>query len=122
MDSYLRSRKVRLLSALLTLAIVIGVIPIKKIKADSGSTTENDLQITYKTVSAWGNMTQSEVTVENKDKSIVILPADNVIMSVGYHSTPLLEASKTVHLLGDCKKVGNVRSAIWGAWEIAMKI
>ena len=68
------------------------------------------------------NITDKEVTVENKDKSIVKLPADNVIMSVGYHPVPLLEESKTVHLLGDCRKVGNVRSAIWGAWDIAMKI
>ena len=68
------------------------------------------------------NITDKEVVVENKDKSIVKLPADNVIMSVGYHPTPLLEESKTVHLLGDCRKVGNVRSAIWGAWDIAMKI
>ena len=50
------------------------------------------------------------------------LPADSVIMSVGYHPIPLLQEAKNVHLLGDCKKVGNIRSAIWGAWDIAMKI
>ena len=43
-------------------------------------------------------------------------------MSVGYHPMPLKEASEHVHLLGDCSKVGNVRSVIWGAWDIAMKI
>ena len=65
---------------------------------------------------------EKEVEVSLKDGRIVKLPADSVIMSVGYHSVPLLETAKNVHLLGDCKKVGNVRSAIWGAWDIAMKI
>ena len=65
---------------------------------------------------------EGEVIVECKDKSQVRLPADSVIMSVGYHPTPLMEKGKHIHLLGDCKKVGNVRSAIWGAWDIAMKL
>ena len=64
----------------------------------------------------------NEVLIEDKDKNPVTLPADSVIMSVGYHPTPLAEEGKHVHLLGDCRKVGNVRSAIWGAWDIAMKI
>ena len=65
---------------------------------------------------------ENEVTVATKDQGTVTLPADNVIMSVGYHPVPLLPKGKNVHLLGDCNKVGNVRSAIWGAWDIAMKI
>ncbi|MBQ9320921.1 MAG: FAD-dependent oxidoreductase [Eubacterium sp.] len=68
------------------------------------------------------NISDTEVQVECQDKSIVNLPADSVIMSVGYHPVPLMEEDKHVHLLGDCKKVGNVRSAIWGAWDIAMKL
>ncbi len=65
---------------------------------------------------------EDKVKVSLSDGSIVDLPADNVIMSVGYHATPIMEAAKNVHLLGDCKKVGNVRTAFWGAWDIAMKI
>jgi 2-enoate reductase len=61
-----------------------------------------------------------DVTLHNG--TIKTLPADSVIMSVGYHPVPLLKADKHVHLLGDCREVGNVRSAIWGAWDIAMKI
>ena len=59
------------------------------------------------------------ITGDGRNKT---LPADSVIMSVGYHATPLIQPAKNVHLLGDCKKVGNVRSAVWGAWDIAMKI
>ena len=62
------------------------------------------------------------IVIEDQDKNPVQLPADSVIMSVGYHPVPLLQEGKHIHLLGDCRKVGNVRSAIWGAWDIAMKI
>ena len=65
---------------------------------------------------------EKTVEITLKDGTTKVLPADNVIMSVGYHPIPLLQEAKNVHLLGDCKKVGNVRSAIWGAWDIAMKI
>ena len=65
---------------------------------------------------------KDHVDVNLKDGSTVTLKADNVILSVGYHPTPLMKASKNVHLLGDCSQVGNVRSAIWGAWSIAMKL
>ena len=68
------------------------------------------------------NISETEVSVQTKDEGIVTLPADNVIMSVGYHPMPLKEASEHVNLLGDCSKVGNARSVIWGAWDIAMKI
>lgn len=50
------------------------------------------------------------------------IPADTVILSIGYKPTPLVEESKNVHLVGDCLKVGNLRSAIWRAYEVAMKI
>lgn len=65
MESENRSRRVRLISVILTLAIIIGVFPIKHVKADTGSITENDLTVTYHTVSAWGGFTQAEVTIEN---------------------------------------------------------
>ncbi|WP_026653906.1 FAD-dependent oxidoreductase [Butyrivibrio proteoclasticus] len=65
---------------------------------------------------------EDSVTIYTKSGTVKELKADGVIMSVGYHATPLLKASKNVYLLGDCKKVGNVKSAIWGAWDIAMKI
>lgn len=64
-----RSRRVRLISVILTLALVIGLFPLKPVKADNGDITENDLKVTYHTVSAWGEYTQVEVTVENKGGS-----------------------------------------------------
>ena len=48
--------------------------------------------------------------------------ADSVILSVGYRPTPLAEKSKHVHVIGDAAKVGNLRTVIWGAWDVAMKL
>ena len=62
------------------------------------------------------------VTVKGKDGNTFDLKADNVIVSVGYVPTPLTEKSSHVHLIGDCDKVGNLRTAIWRAWDVAMKI
>ncbi len=48
---------------------------------------------------------------------------DNVIVSVGYHPTPMVQTeSKNIHFVGDCHKVGNLRTVIWRAWDVAMKI
>lgn len=56
---------------------------------------------------------------ENKDFEI---KCDSVISSVGYISTPLVEKGGNVYLVGDCLQVGNLRSVIWRAYEVAMKI
>ena len=47
---------------------------------------------------------------------------DSVILSVGYNPAPVAERSKHVHVIGDADKVGNLRSVIWGAWDVAMKL
>ncbi len=50
------------------------------------------------------------------------IDADSVILSTGYKSSPLAEKSKHVHIVGDADKVGNLRTVIWGAWDVAMKL
>ena len=62
------------------------------------------------------------VTVKDKDGKTFEIPADSVIMSVGYVPTPLAPKSKHVHVIGDAAKVGNLRTVIWGAWDVAMKL
>ena len=57
-----------------------------------------------------------------KDGTDIILACDSVISSAGYIPTPLVKESRQVHLVGDCKKIGNLRSVIWKAYEIAMSI
>ncbi len=62
------------------------------------------------------------VTVQNKEGQQFKIHADNVILCTGYKSAPAAEKAKNIHLVGDCAKVGNLRSVIWGAWDVAMKI
>jgi 2-enoate reductase len=62
-----------------------------------------------------------EIVVSTKDGELTI-PCDSVISSAGYMSAPLGGKAKNVYYVGDCKKVGNLRTVIWGAYETAMKI
>lgn len=66
--------------------------------------------------------------VEVKDDGVVVkdksgkefeIKADSVILAIGYKPNPL---SGSKLLVGDCKSVGNLRSVIWGAWDVAMRI
>ncbi len=62
------------------------------------------------------------VTIATKDGKTKNIKADSVILSVGYKSAPIAEKSKHVHIVGDASKVGNLRTVIWGAWDVAMKL
>ncbi len=62
------------------------------------------------------------VMVTDKEGNTFKIDADNVIMSVGYNPTPIAEKAKHVHIIGDANKVGNLRTVIWGAWDVAMKL
>ena len=60
------------------------------------------------------------VTLTDKEGKTFDIPADSVIFSVGYKPAPL--ATKGVHVIGDAKQVGNLRTVIWQAWDICMKL
>jgi len=62
-----------------------------------------------------------EIICNQKGKEIKI-KADSVISSLGYVSDPLVQEGGKVKLVGDCKSVGNLRTVIWRAYEVAMKI
>ena len=64
----------------------------------------------------------STVTLKDKDGNVFDVEKDDVILSVGYNPAPLAEKSKHVHVIGDADKVGNLRSVIWGAWSVCMKL
>ena len=68
------------------------------------------------------SINDGSVTVKGKDGNTFEIPCDDVIMSVGYNPAPAFEASRHVHVIGDAAKVGNLRTVIWGAWDVAMKL
>ena len=65
---------------------------------------------------------EGKVTVKGKDGKTFDIESDSVVVSVGYVPTPVAPRAKHVHIIGDAAKVGNLRTVIWGAWDIAMKI
>lgn len=67
-------------------------------------------------------ITDTGVTVAAKDGTEFSIPADSVILSVGYRPAPLASKAKHVHIVGDAGKIGNLRTVIWGAWDVCMKL
>jgi len=63
-----------------------------------------------------------EIVCKGPDGKDLTIACDSVISSAGYIPSPLAKESKNVHLVGDCKQVGNLRSVIWRAYEVAMSI
>ena len=57
-----------------------------------------------------------------KEGKEIFIPCGSVISSVGYVPSPIGEEKGKVRHIGDCKKVGNLRTVIWQAYETAMKI
>jgi 2-enoate reductase len=62
------------------------------------------------------------VTVTARNGRVFKISTDSVILSTGYKSAPIVPKGHRVHLVGDCSKVGNLRSVIWQAWDVAMKL
>ena len=59
------------------------------------------------------------VICTDKAGNDITIECDSVISCAGYIPAPL--AAKG-HLVGDCKSVGNLRTVVWNAYEVAMKI
>jgi len=62
------------------------------------------------------------VMVKGKNGKIFKIDGDSVIMSIGYNPAPIAKKSGHIHVIGDAEKVGNLRTVIWGAWNICMKL
>jgi 2-enoate reductase len=62
------------------------------------------------------------VVVVDKEGTETFIKASAVISSIGYTPSPVSKKGRHVHLVGDCFGVGNLRTVIWRAWDVAMKI
>ena len=62
------------------------------------------------------------VTVTDKEGKSFDIPGDSVILSTGYRPNPLAAKGKHIHVIGDASKVGNLRTVIWQAWDVCMKL
>lgn len=62
------------------------------------------------------------VVIMSKDGTKQEVKADDVILSIGYNPAPVAKAGKHVHIIGDAYAVGNLRTVIWRAWDVATKL
>ena len=62
------------------------------------------------------------VVVKDKEGKTFEIETDSVILSVGYNPAPVAEKAAHVHVIGDAAAVGNLRTVIWGAWDVCMKL
>ena len=81
----------------------------------------------YKNVPVYLESTITEigdgyVIVRHKDGSTEKVECDNVVNGIGFVPTPVGEKARNVHRVGDCVAIGNLRTAIWRAWDVCMKI
>lgn len=62
------------------------------------------------------------VVVRHADGKVEKIKTDSVILSIGYNPAPLAAKGKNIHVVGDACKVGNLKTVIWQAWDIAKKL
>ena len=72
-------------------------------------------------------VTEDTITYEQNGVEHVITDADTLVFANGYHVDPAVEdmlkaANVHYHLIGDGEKVGNLRDAITGAYEVVKNI
>ena len=71
---------------------------------------------------ALSTINEGSVTLKDKEGKTFDVATDSVILSVGYNPAPLAKSGKHIHVIGDAANVGNLRTVIWGAWNVCMKL
>ncbi len=69
-------------------------------------------------------------TVKGKDGTVTKVEFDNIVNGIGFVPTPVggkkasrrIRGVETLHRVGDCVAIGNLRTVIWRAWDVCMKI
>jgi len=69
-------------------------------------------------------------TVKGKDGTVTQVEFDDIVNGIGFVPTPVggkkasrrIRGVETLHRVGDCVAIGNLRTVIWRAWDVCMKI
>ena len=67
-------------------------------------------------------ITESGISITDKNGKTYEISADSVITAIGYNPAPIAKKAKNVHIIGDANSVGSLRTVIWNAWDVAMKL
>lgn len=65
------------------------------------------------------------VTYKDASGTLHDIPCDTVISAVGYRPAPSMDKNSVgshTYFIGDCNTIGNIKTAVWQAYETAMKI
>ncbi|MBR4212869.1 MAG: FAD-dependent oxidoreductase, partial [Bacteroidales bacterium] len=62
------------------------------------------------------------VVIRGKDGKVTEMEYDDIVNGIGFVPTPVGGKGPHIHRVGDCVSIGNLRTAIWRAWDVAMKI
>lgn len=65
---------------------------------------------------------EKSAIVKMKDGKKIEIEFDTIVNGIGFVPMPVGEKSRTVHRVGDCVAIGNLRTVIWRAWDVCMKI
>ena len=118
-DLYLKGKKPVIIEALNDLIVSKGVcLANSSYLRDFFKTNKVPVHLE----SSVSEITDKEVVIKTKDGKEEKIKADSVILSVGYKPSPIANKAKNIHVIGDANAVGNLRTVIWGAWDVCMKI
>ncbi len=65
---------------------------------------------------------EGSVIIRDKNGNETEIEVDSVITSIGYNPAPIAKKGRHIHIVGDASSVGNLRTVIWQAWDVAMKL
>jgi len=69
------------------------------------------------------NIGEKTVTIRSKDgKTVTEVEYDDIVNGIGFVPQPVGGKGKHIHRVGDCVTIGNLRTAIWRAWDVCMGI
>ena len=61
------------------------------------------------------------VVIASKDgKNVFEVEYDNIVNGIGFVPAPVGGKGKNIHRVGDCVTIGNLRTAIWRAWDLSL--
>lgn len=69
------------------------------------------------------NIGDKTITIKSKDgKTVTEVEYDDIVNGIGFVPQPVGGKGKNIHRVGDCVAIGNLRTAIWRAWDVVMGI
>ena len=83
--------------------------------------------LAFKKVPVYLNATITEigdgfVMVKQQAGTELRIECDSVVNGIGFVPAPVGDKGRHVHRVGDCVAIGNLRTVIWRAWDVCMKI